>query len=231
MAGAAKKRVAAEQQQPRTERNGSSSGDASSSGQATRSERSTVPSDSRSRHAPSSLAPSARTSRSVRGYDGNADPAPSNERNPATSRVIVDAKKMNVDLGMSAWSTVRGTEISKGMPPRPAPSKLGVACKVGLNSFHVENFPSMPIYQYDVQIGSGTEKRGAIRAVWESKAVQAEVGGLAVFDGNKLMWSGKSIDREVRINVDLNIEEGRDMTKVKGESLPSSSPSLYKSLH
>lgn len=223
MAGAAnKKRIVAEQQRARTEQNGSSSGDTSSSGKATHSERSSASAHSHAQsHAPSSRTPTARPSRSAHlgQMDGNADPAPSNERNPATSRVIVDPKKFNFDLGMGGWSTVRGTEISKGMPPRPAPSKLGVAIKVGLNSFHVESFPDMPIYQYDVQIGSGKEKRGAIRAVWESKAVQKEVGAMSIFDGNKLMWSGKSFEREVRIDVDLNVEERRDMTKVLGKWL------------
>lgn len=215
MAGAANKKCVVAEQRARTEYNGSSSGDTSSSGKATHSERSSA-SASRSHHVSSSRALTARSSRPAQ-MDGNADPAPLNERNPATSKVIIDDKRLNFDLGMSGWSTIRGLEISKGMPPRQAPSKLGVAIKVGLNSFHVETFPDIPIYQYDVQIGSGVEKRGAIRAVWESKAVQKEVGANSVFDGNKLMWSGKSFDRpEIRFLVDLNAEEGRDMTKVKG---------------
>ena len=172
--------------------NNSSSSSSSSSGAATPSVR--------------SAAPSARTARSTRGYDGNADPEPLAERNPNLKKTDVDPR--NFDLGINGWATVRGTELA-GKVTKPALSKLGIAAKVGVNTYHIESFPHIPVYQYDVMIGNGIEKRGAIKKVWESKAVQAEMGGFTIFDGNKLAWSGKPISREIRLTVDLDAEEGR----------------------
>jgi eukaryotic translation initiation factor 2C len=211
MAGAAKQRVLKERAIATPSRpNDSSSGENSSSGKATRS----VHSDARS------AAPSRSAVSRGQGFDGNNDDAPAaptGGRNPNTSRVIVDPR--NLDLGNYAWTTIRGQELSSNLPPRPQPSKLGQAIKVGLNTFHVENFPDKPVYQYDVSIGKGDEKRGAIAKVWESKAVQAAVGKSAIFDGNKLMWSDKSIDREVRLTVNLNEEEGRPPGKTPEKTI------------
>ena len=39
-----------------------------------------------------------------------------------------------------------------------------------------------------ILIGSGVEKRGLIKAVWESSTVQQAVGQAFIFDGNKLGW-------------------------------------------
>ena len=39
-----------------------------------------------------------------------------------------------------------------------------------------------------VLIGSGSEKRGLVRAVWESSPVQEAIGKGFIFDGNKLGW-------------------------------------------
>jgi eukaryotic translation initiation factor 2C len=39
-----------------------------------------------------------------------------------------------------------------------------------------------------VLIGSGAEKRGLIKAVWESTAVQTAIGKGFIFDGNKIGW-------------------------------------------
>lgn len=199
MAGAAKLRVTGEKSQAQARSHGSSSGETSSSGRASRSA------------AASARSTGSRAPRSNRGYDGNRDPddgtvAP---RNPNSSKVIVDPK--NFDLGMTGWATVRSQETSSAMPARQAPSKMGQAIKIGLNTFHVESFPNMPIYQYDVMIGNGVEKRGVIWKVWNSRAVQKELGGEGtIFDGNKLAWSGRKIDREVRVLVDLDREQGRE---------------------
>ncbi|SMR63616.1 unnamed protein product [Zymoseptoria tritici ST99CH_3D1] len=202
MAGAAKNRVQKERAAATpSQQNRSSSGENSSSGKASRS----VISDSRS------IAPS-RGGKSTRGqgFDGNNDEAPAGPtggRNPNSSKVIVDPR--NLDLGGYAWSTIRGQEISTTLPTRPGPSKLGQAIKVGLNTFYVEAFPDKPVYQFDVTIGKGDEKRGAIAVVWKSKAVQAAVGPKAIFDGNKLMWSDRPIDREIRLTVNMSEEDGR----------------------
>lgn len=37
-------------------------------------------------------------------------------------------------------------------------------------------------------IGSGVEKRGLIKAVWASKAIQEKLGKGFIFDGNKIGW-------------------------------------------
>jgi eukaryotic translation initiation factor 2C len=52
----------------------------------------------------------------------------------------------------------------------------------------VINYPTKPVYMYDVAVGKGDEKRGTIKAMWESKAVQKELGPGWIFDGNKLAW-------------------------------------------
>lgn len=45
--------------------------------------------------------------------------------------------------------------------------------------------------------------------MWNSQKVKKELGPGWVFDGNALAWSSASHDKELRIDVDLNEEEGR----------------------
>lgn len=159
----------------------------------------------------SSDAPSARSEkrvvRSSRGYDGNDDAGAMTVGDPKNKEPTMDTR--NFDLGISGWATARGVDMSGGVQ-KPALSKLGTPAKVGINTYHVDAFPNLTIYQFDVDVGSGVENRGAIMKVWESKAVQAEMGASAIFDGNKLAWSSKPIDREVRLTVDLDAEQGRE---------------------
>ena len=62
-----------------------------------------------------------------------------------------------------------------------------------------------------VQVGNGAEKRGLIRAVWESPRAQQllNTNGLWIFDGNKIAWS---IRPNCAINemIDMDIEKGRE---------------------
>ncbi|KAF2864177.1 Piwi-domain-containing protein [Piedraia hortae CBS 480.64] len=163
--------------------------------------------------APIADAPAADATNSqakVVSYDGAADNAGQGQRpqrhgnaNPHN----ITAK--NLDLGVSAWSTVRGYNNSHLVPARPKPSQLGQPCKVGLNAFEVTNFPTKQVYQFDVTVNSGSEKRGLIKRVWNSKAVQEVVGANTIFDGNKLAWSANPLQREMRVEVDLDKEEGR----------------------
>lgn len=67
----------------------------------------------------------------------------------------------------------------------------------------------MTIYQYDVQVGNGAEKRAVIRKAWASKARRNLTGEYFIFDGNKLGWSGQNIERDISVMVDLDVEEGR----------------------
>ena len=69
------------------------------------------------------------------------------------------------------------------MPPRPAASTLGQATRVGLNTFEVVTPPKGPVYQYEVMVGNGAEKRGLIKKVYESKAVKEALGPGWIFDG------------------------------------------------
>lgn len=177
--------------------NGSSSGETSSSGKATSSARSRT--DARSVRSHRSTA-SRRT-----GYDGNRDPQ--DERDPAKSRPIVDPK--NIDLPAGGWGIVRGYEVQP-MPSRPlGPSSLGAQTKIGLNTFNVESMPTKSVYQFEVMIGSGAEKRGLIKKVWQSKTVQQALGKGWIFDGNRLAWSMHPIEREHRLIIDLDQEENR----------------------
>ncbi|KAK5173091.1 Protein argonaute [Saxophila tyrrhenica] len=201
----------------------SSSGDTSSSGKASRSVHSHAPSTSgHSRHS--------------RQYDGNRDPgspgstgarSPSSrspgsatassrtgtERNPETSKVIIENK--NLDVGTYGRAVMRGDNLHGSLCPRPAPSKLGTAIKMGLNVFGVSigKLSKMPVYQYDVHIGSGTEKRGLLDKVWQSQAVRKALGEGFIYDGNKLAWCSRKIDRETRITVDLDAEQNRPPSK------------------
>lgn len=56
-------------------------------------------------------------------------------------------------------------------------------------------------------------KRVLLQKIWKSNGVKTALGEPAyrwVFDGNKLAWSGKRLDRDdTRITVDLDAEEGR----------------------
>ena len=216
MAGAAKNRANRERQHQATG-NGSSSGETSSSGKATRSARS----DGRSQGGRSTT--SRRTA-----FDGNRDegsrpgsPRPSGsrpssprpgspssgQRDPNTSKPAVTEIR-NMDLPAAAYSVVRGQQDRK-LALRGPPSKAGQPIKMGLNTFDTEISTSITVYQYDVHIGNGVETRGLIRNVWESKTVKRALGNDIIFDGNKLAWSLKPLNREIRLLVDLDLERNR----------------------
>ena len=207
MAGAAAKRIYnARQERVATSNTGRSDG--RSTGGVSSGGQSSGPSRPMS-DAPRSDTRSVRSSNGLLGPgDANADPADS--RNPSTSRVQVDPK--NFDLGMGAWSTVRGYDLDSGLVKRPGFSKLGQAKKIALNTFNVETFPE-EVFQYEVLIGSGTEKRGLVQAVWDSNAVKQAIGSGWVFDGNRLAWNINSIDRDIKLTVNLDQERGKKPRK------------------
>jgi len=92
---------------------------------------------------------------------------------------------------------------------RPGYNTTGKEVNVKLNSFSVDQFPVTAVYQYDVQIGNGAEKRAVIRKVWASQARKNATGEYFIFDGNKLGWSGQKFEREIHVMVDLDAEDGR----------------------
>lgn len=78
-----------------------------------------------------------------------------------------------------------------------------------LNAYAVDQVPLIPVYQYDVQVGSGAERRAVINKAWASKTRKDRTGQFFIFDGNKLGWSGQNIEQEISMMVDLDAEEGR----------------------
>ena len=121
----------------------------------------------------------------------------------------MDNVNKNLDLGMQAWNKVRAYDQPTILPSRPAPSKLGQAAKIGLNTFNVIEYPTKKVYQYDVLINKGDDKRGLIKSVWESQTVKQAIGDDFIWDGNVLAWSTKNLDREIRLQVDLDQEKGK----------------------
>lgn len=76
------------------------------------------------------------------------------------SEVSLANKATAVDLGQAAWSRISGKDLPSALPARPAPSTLGSALKITLNTFDVTEFPTKKVYQFEVLVGSGAEKRG-----------------------------------------------------------------------
>ena len=91
---------------------------------------------------------------------------------------------------------------------RPSYNTSGKAVSLSVNAVAVTQFPNVKIYQYDVTIGNGAEKRIVQGKVWNSGARRAATGDEMIYDGNKLAWSRKDV-KEVRLMVDLDVEEGR----------------------
>ena len=87
-------------------------------------------------------------------------------------------------------------------------SKAGKPATIQLNSYIVEQWPTINVFQYDVSlphpllclqllsitkivIGSGAEKRGLVAAVWTSQKVKSEIqryGPGFIYDMNKIGW-------------------------------------------
>ena len=99
-------------------------------------------------------------------------------------------------------------QLRTDFPPRPDYNSTGKAIKVALNAYQTTVDTNKLIYQYDVMIGNGAEKRAVIRKVWESGARLAITGPEIIFDGNKLAWSSTDLP-EIRKMIDLDAEDGR----------------------
>ncbi|KAF4556208.1 Piwi domain-containing protein 2 [Elsinoe fawcettii] len=132
-------------------------------------------------------------------YDGNRE-------EPSKAMAAVNK---NVDMSVTMWRTVNNAPVA--IQKRPAPVKLGREIQVKLNTWDVSKLPTNPVYQYDVLIGNGEEKRPVIKKVLSSKALRQGLpnGNRWIFDLNKLAWSTENASRELRITVDLDAEQGR----------------------
>lgn len=107
---------------------------------------------------------------------------------------------------------VRGHKVDLARRPKDL-SKLGREVLMELNTFAVK-VPTIKVYQYQVLIGSGAEKRGLIKKAWLSEAVQSQLPKARswIFDGNTLAWSTDDM-AEKRVQVDLDAEQGRKPRK------------------
>lgn len=148
-------------------------------------------------------------------YDGNRDPqpGPSGVHAAMEGAVQLSNNVKNIDLGGGNWSMVRGHKVDLARRPKDL-SKLGREVLIDLNTFAVKVGTTIKVYQYQVLIGSGAEKRGLITKAWKSEAVQSQLPKARswIFDGNTLAWSTQEI-AEKRIQVDLDAEQGRPPRK------------------
>ncbi|ORY12741.1 Piwi domain-domain-containing protein [Clohesyomyces aquaticus] len=108
-------------------------------------------------------------------------------------------------------------EIPDSLPFRPVKfNNLGTELAVTLNTYNVTSASTTVVHQYDISWGPNTDatKRALIKKIWNSRAVKEALGepqNLWIYDGNKLAWSGKKLDRdEVRIQVNLDAEQDAD---------------------
>jgi len=135
------------------------------------------------------------TPKSIPRLDGNKDPIITKPgRNAVDYSQANDLKNISEALGMAGWFTARGESVGNRIPDRPAAfNKNGKPTSLILNTFNVEKMPTTIVHQYDVAWGSTTDgtKRVLIKKIWNSKAVQAALGGDKarwIYDGNKLAW-------------------------------------------
>lgn len=77
-----------------------------------------------------------------------------------------------------------------------------------INSYMVTQLPQVKVYQYDVIIGRGAEKRVVQRKVWNSCARVNATSHDIIYDATKLAWSLEDMNR-VRAKVDLGIKDSK----------------------
>lgn len=147
----------------------------------------------------------ARSSSQVRGSSQTrqaVDPA----RDPATQPQVL---LRNVDFGGAAYNIF--SQMPTEMMSRKGFSKAGKAALIQVNSHVVEQWPTIDVYQYDVIIGSGAEKRGLNAAVWGSKTVKTQIaryGPGFIFDGSRIGWATTQKPDNSFV-VDLDAEKGQ----------------------
>ncbi|KAI9823313.1 MAG: hypothetical protein M1832_002537 [Thelocarpon impressellum] len=101
-------------------------------------------------------------------------------------------------------------DIPTELPLRPKQTvSVGKEVNLRINSYNILKYPERTVYQYDIQVGNGVEKRGLIKKVWGSEAIRRVTGPSWIYDGNKIAWALDDKDRQTTITVDLDKEEGR----------------------
>ncbi|CAO2656388.1 Nn.00g051910.m01.CDS01 [Neocucurbitaria sp. VM-36] len=153
------------------------------------------------------------TGKSIPRLDGNRDP----NSNAVDHAKPTDLKNISEFLGIAGWYTARGITIPSALPQRPKNfNSFGKECGLTLNTYNVVKSPNTVVHQYDLNYSGDAQdytKRVLLKKIWNSNTVKSALGepaNLWIWDGNKLGWSGKRLDRDDnRVTVDLDAEEGK----------------------
>ena len=94
-------------------------------------------------------------------------------------------------------------QLDPTLQQRPGFGTDGKAVMLPVNAYAITQYPNKDVWQYDVLIGSGSEKRGLIAKVWHSPAVQQAIGQHFIWDGNKIGWSMQgNLGKKLKVNLD-----------------------------
>ncbi|KAL3426357.1 eukaryotic translation initiation factor 2c [Phlyctema vagabunda] len=144
---------------------------------------------------------------------------------PTASKQSMIVNK-NIDLPQSAYKLDGAYNgLGAALPGRPGYNTQGREISIKVNQYKVLKYPQKDIYQYDIKIGNGAEKRGLIMKIWKSKTLQARLQKISPFwlwNGDQIAWCDAPMPRgEERMMVDLDAEQGR--TPREGKD-----PNVYK---
>ncbi|OAP56736.1 hypothetical protein AYL99_08848 [Fonsecaea erecta] len=155
-----------------------------------------------------SQGPSSRRSSQSGGQSTRAPQAPP-RTDPARDKPARYTDQMrNIDLPASFYNIDQLYSLPTQYIKRPGFNNTGKVVGANINAFHVLRYPSVKVFQYDVTIGTGGEKRIVNRKVWNSRARKNATGPPVLYDGNRLAWSMRDYN-EIRLMVDLDQEEAR----------------------
>ncbi|KAL9051832.1 MAG: hypothetical protein Q9162_005773 [Coniocarpon cinnabarinum] len=151
-------------------------------------------------------------------YDGGADPGagrPALFTGSDTGGVVAVKAIKNLDLGLRSSYLQLGLPVPNDLPTRPGQiNPTGQAIQVRLNGFPVSQLPTRKVFQYDVQVGSGNEKKGLNNKAWHSADVQrllTDNGTGWIYDGNKIAYGPDDIGKEFVVSdIDLDKASGRE---------------------
>ncbi|KAG4026171.1 hypothetical protein MFRU_044g00410 [Monilinia fructicola] len=154
------------------------------------------------------------------GFDGPGEPrmpnpfGPGVGFDPAKDTKRDEGRKFNTRVELPCYRDNYDIPASTILPARPGYNTQGKTVSIRVNQYKVLDAPRNDVYQYDICIGDKTSTMGLIKKVWESRTVKAELakhGKMWLWDGNKIAWCANPLARgEVRIPVDLDLENGRD---------------------
>ncbi|KAI0968439.1 Piwi domain-containing protein [Xylaria arbuscula] len=128
---------------------------------------------------------------------------------PAREKPFRDVDIIGKRIDLPAEAYMEHPEKSR-FTRRPGFNSQGKPIQVQLNIFPVRDFSNNKVYQYDVSVSPEPTKniKALVTKLWNSQPVQeakARAGGVWLYDGNKLAWSSKQIERnEFRVSIDLD---------------------------